>query len=47
MFSYKILSQIVMVIDNQVLSEYVCRYKKLHINNAIDCSFFGSKVFVI
>jgi hypothetical protein len=30
-----------------VLSEYVCRYKKLYINNADDCFFFGSKVFVI
>jgi transposase InsO family protein len=30
-----------------ILSEHVYRYKKLHINNADDCYFFGSKVFVI
>jgi transposase InsO family protein len=39
--------QIVMVIDNLILSEHVYRYKKLHINNADDCCFFGSKVVVI
>jgi hypothetical protein len=44
---YKILAQIVMVIDNLVLSEYVCRYKKLHINNADDCCFFGSQLMII
>lgn len=36
-----------MVIDHLVLSEYVWRYKNLHIYNAIDGCLFASNVFVV